>query len=132
LSAVLAPIVFGLVGCGSGNEADDLGIAAMCDRTEDCAQVFVDGEQVQLTCITNLKDGYCTIPDCTSDAECPEGASCVAYSDGTNYCFRECTSKDECNQNRSPDSEANCSSNFDYADPADEAENKKACIPPSS
>jgi hypothetical protein len=56
---------------------------------------------------------------------------CVAHEDGTNYCFRVCADKPECNANRGPEEEANCSSSFDWADPADDL-GQKACIPPSS
>jgi hypothetical protein len=86
---------------------------------------------VQLECLTQFTDGYFAIEDCESALDCPVGATCVAH-EGTKYCFRECADKAECNANRSPDSEANCSATFDYADPADDAAGLKACIPPSS
>jgi len=41
-----------------------------------------------------------------------------------------CTDKSECNVNRTADNAANCSSSFNYADPADD-HGHKACIPPS-
>jgi hypothetical protein len=118
--------------CSSGTDADALGIGAICQEDADCAEVTIAGEQIHLKCLKDFKDGYCGLPDCASDAECPEGATCVAHTDGNNYCFRECSAKSECNENRPPESEANCSSSFDYADAADESENKKACLPPSA
>ncbi len=134
---------FALIACGGDDgdddgdtEADELGIASECDVDDDCPTVFIldtDGEEVeiQLQCLTQFTDGYCAIEDCDSAADCPEGSTCVAHEDGTNYCFRECDEKAECNANRDAESEANCSSNFDYADPDDDLGNK-ACIPPSS
>jgi hypothetical protein len=137
---------FSFVGCGGDDEtegptdADDLGVAAACEVDDDCPEVeFVGGGGaggagdglVQLSCLTQFTDGYCAIPDCESDLDCPDGSTCVAHDDGSNYCFRECTDKAECNANREGAAEANCSANFDYADPADD-EGQKACIPSSS
>ena len=131
--ALGATTTWAMLGCSGdvGVEADRLGVAAECDQDADCPIVEIDGEEVQLTCLTQFKDGYCAIEGCQSNADCPEAASCVAHTDQTNYCFRQCREKFECNYNRSADSEANCSSNFDYADPADDASGVKACIPPS-
>jgi fructose-specific component phosphotransferase system IIB-like protein len=122
-----------LVGCGgSGNEADQLGVAAECAATSDCQEVVVAGETVQLDCLPQFKGGYCAIQGCKSAVDCPDGSTCVAHDDGKNYCFRECTDKAECNANRSADNEANCSSSFDYASADDEKSGSKACIPPSN
>jgi hypothetical protein len=134
------------VGCGSkedpngnGNtEADRLGVAWACQIDDDCPEVEIlgaggDGSAatVQLSCLTQFTDGYCAIQGCETADDCPQGATCVAHTDGTNYCFRECGDKSECNANREGAREANCSANFNYADSAD-ATNLKACIPPSS
>lgn len=125
-------LILALVACSSGNEADRIGVAAICQEDEDCAEVDIAGEPTQLQCITDFRGGYCSIPDCDSAADCPDGATCVAHTDGRNYCFRECTDKAECNANRPAEDEANCSSNFDYADAGDDESGLKACIPPSS
>jgi hypothetical protein len=136
---------FAFVGCGGGGdeedpdgetEADELGIAAECEVDDDCPEVLIAGMggaggKVQLKCLTQFDAGYCAIEDCESAEDCPEGATCVLHEDNRNYCFRECSAKTECNANRSPESEANCSANFDYADSADD-HGHKACIPPSS
>ena len=118
-------------------EADRVGVAWDCTVDDDCPEVEILGAggsggpaTVQLKCLTQFKGGYCAIEDCESALDCPQGATCVAHDDGTNYCFRECQDKSECNANRSPDDEANCSANFDYADSADST-SAKACIPPS-
>lgn len=123
------------VACGGpkddDTEADRLGVAASCKETAECPEVEIAGEMVQLDCLTQFDAGYCAIRGCDSALDCPGGATCVAH-EGTNYCFRECVDKSECNVNREPDHEANCSSNFDYADSADDVSGVKACIPPSS
>lgn len=121
----------GVIGCEGGNEADKLGVGSECAKDSDCPEVKVDGETVQLECLTQFDAGYCAIEGCDESADCPQGAICVAHDDGESYCFRECDSKSECNANRSPDSEANCSANFDYEVPEDD-EGLKVCIPPSS
>lgn len=123
-----------LVGCSGddASEADRLGVAAECTEELDCPEVLIKDAEVQLQCLTQFAGGYCAIQDCNSALDCPEGATCVAHDDGENYCFRECVDKAECNANRDPENEANCSANFNYADPADDKNGLKACLPPSS
>jgi len=129
-TASLALLIAGCGGDDDGTEADRLGVAAECAETEDCAEVTIDDETVQLECLPQFKGGYCAIDDCTSAQDCPEGSTCVAHEDGQNYCFRICKEKVDCNHNRSLENEANCASNFDFADPNDD-DGAKACIPPS-
>jgi hypothetical protein len=52
------------------------------------------------------------------------------HTDGMNYCFRNCIDKAECNANRDPANEANCSSNVTFVEPA-KNQGLKACVPPS-
>ena len=107
-------------------------IASTCVVDEDCRSVTnPDGGTIQLRCLTQFTAGYCGLPDCVSSADCPLNSICVAHEDGNNYCFRVCDDKPECNTNRAPDVEANCSSSFDWATPSDDR-GEKACIPPSS
>lgn len=107
-------------GCGSPT-ADDLLIGAECESGEDCLE---DQE-----CLTQFKGGYCGLVGCVDHGDCPRYSSCVEGDDGTNYCFRDCEDKAECNTNRSPDHEASCASNVDFtSDPG----GLKACVPPSS
>lgn len=133
----LGSIVLFTVACGDddANTADRVGIAASCRMTSDCATVpsdTADGGVVQLQCLTQFKGGYCGLPDCSVSADCPTGSICVLHEDMRTYCFRECLDKPECNVNRPvADDEANCSSSFDFNDPADDM-GQKACIPPSS
>ncbi len=118
----LVPSLFGLLLVSSvacGDDADDFGVGAECSTNDDC----LDDQ----TCLS-FKGGYCGIADCTTDADCPELSACVAHDDGTNYCFRVCDNKDECNANRSADNEANCSSSITFTDNENA---KKACVPPS-
>jgi hypothetical protein len=110
-------------------EADELGVGAQCGANNDCnpEDADTDGMQDQ-ECLPQFKGGYCGLSDCTGDADCPEASKCVAHTDGTNYCFRICADKPECNYNRSPDNESNCSSNITFVDGG----SVKACVPPSA
>lgn len=111
-----------VVACG-GDEADKLGIGAECTANDQC-----DAETDQL-CLTAFAGGYCGIRDCVDDEDCPGASGCVAHTDGTNYCFRVCTDKADCNANRGVDNESNCSSNVTFVEGA---QGRKACVPPSS
>ena len=105
---------------GSGNEADELGVGAECSAAGDC----LEGQ----SCLSQFKGGYCGVEDCALDVDCPEGSACVAHDDGNNYCFRICSDKAECNFNRAPDVESNCSGNITFTDGG----GGKACVPPSA
>jgi len=134
--ALLASITLALAatGCGDDNAppADRVGIAATCAVDTDCRRLGLeDGGVLQLICLTQFSAGYCGLPDCVTTADCPPASICVTHDDARNYCFRVCLDKPECNANRAPDVEANCSSSFDWAEPADD-HGEKACIPPSS
>jgi hypothetical protein len=121
--------VLAAAACGdddAGTEADRLGVGAECESDDDCLQSTRDGG-ISQQCLRQFKGGYCGIEDCTRHEDCPEHSACVAHDDGTNYCFRLCADKPECNLNRSLENEANCSSSIDYVG-SDEG---KACVPPS-
>ena len=109
-----------------GTEADRLGVGATCKSNDDCLREGDGG--VNLSCLKQFKGGYCGVEDCKSNEDCPESSVCVAHDDGNNYCFRSCAQKSECNVNRGPDEEANCSSNVDYVE---HDTSGKACVPPS-
>ena len=131
--ALLSGLVLALgSGCGGGNDgtaADRVGVGAACSATEPCPKAAKsNGAQVDLTCIEAFKGGYCGIKNCQADADCPAGSACVNHDDGTRYCFRICADKSECNRNRSPEVEANCSSSVDFAESSTDG---KACVPPS-
>jgi hypothetical protein len=118
-----------LCGCDDDDgstEADRLGVGAECKSSEDCLQEGDGG--VNLTCLPQFKGGYCGLEGCGSNEDCPEASACVAHDDGNRYCFRSCTDKAECNVNRSPDNESNCSSNVTYVD---DDTRGKSCVPPS-
>lgn len=108
-------------GCGDDSEADRRGIGAECSSSDDCTEA-------NQQCLTQFKGGYCGSQGCASTEECPPGSGCVSHTDGTNYCFRICLDKIECNANRSVDNESNCSSNITFASGKKEG---KACVPPS-
>jgi hypothetical protein len=116
---------------GGGPNADTLGVGVECAIDSDCPELEVGDELIQLSCLTQFKGGYCAIQGCSSQLDCPWQATCVAHDDGNEYCMRQCAAKSECNANRSPDNEANCSANFTYADPADERSALKVCLPPT-
>lgn len=133
---VVAAFALGMA-CGDDdeNEADEAGVGAECANADDCKQFCADEDEdgecddpaEEVQCL-NFKGGYCGIPNCMADDECPSGSGCVAHTDGNNYCFRFCVDKSDCNANRSADNEANCSSNVDYVS-GDKG--SKACVPPS-
>jgi hypothetical protein len=120
---------------GSAGTGGMAGVGAECtvdpsaDPPSTCPVVETD---IQLECLTQFKGGYCGLEDCEGDVDCPDGSACVTYDDGTgpsNYCFRECQDKPECNLNRSPDNESNCVGSITFVDPRNE---RKACEPPSA
>lgn len=111
------------IGCGDdSSESDRLGVGSECMATDEC------DEDTNQSCLAAFKGGYCGIENCASSEDCPEDSACVIHDDGTNYCFRTCLDKAECNANRSVDNESNCSSNVDFID---DVGNLKACVPPS-
>jgi hypothetical protein len=109
-----------------GTAADALLVGAECEQQADCEQDQQPGD-VTKQCLLQFKGGYCAIDGCERDLECPSGSACVAHSDGKTYCFRVCGNKPECNRNRSPDNESNCSSSVNFL----ERSGGKACVPPS-
>jgi hypothetical protein len=109
--------------CGSDTEADSLGVGAECSVQDDCDQ------ETNQQCLTSFKGGYCGIEGCVSDADCPSASACVTHDDSINYCFRTCTDKAECNENRSPEQESNCSGSVTFVETQQDV--TKACIPPS-
>lgn len=116
-------------GCNGGTDADRVGVGAACGADADCPVVVCDEEPCpELVCLRQFAGGYCGLADCTGDADCPFGSSCVAHDDGRDYCFRTCANKPECNLHRGPDVEANCSSSVVFVEP----QSGKACVPPSS
>lgn len=119
--------------CGDdgGNAADMAGVGWSCTVAADCLEQVCDDDATpcpQLVCLTQFTGGYCGLADCTTHDQCPTGSACVIHDDGTNYCFRTCVDKPECNTNRGTEEEANCSANVDYVSEL----SSKACVPPSS
>lgn len=113
-------------GCGDDDgpgpsPAQARGVGVECAGSSDCADLG-------LVCLP-FKGGYCGLEDCMSNGDCPLGSACVDHSDGNAYCFLICTDKPQCNYYRSPDAEANCSSNITWVE--DPGAGVKACVPPS-
>lgn len=107
--------------------ADALGVGAACIDDATCASYGADDEHT-LVCLTAFKGGYCGLQGCASNADCPESSACAVLDGGDTYCFRQCTDKLECNENRAEDSAANCSSNVTFVELETEG---KLCVPPS-
>jgi hypothetical protein len=109
---------------GGGSEAQRHGVGSACASDVDC---WEEGQ----SCLT-FKGGYCGVADCdpanVSAPLCPNGSKCVTHTDGRNYCFLVCLDKIDCNWNRMPEDESNCSSNITFADAS---KTVKACVPPS-
>jgi hypothetical protein len=120
---ILAVLLLACVACGDDN-ADSLGVGAQCAASDECN---TDNGQV---CLLDFKGGYCGIENCVGDADCPENSACVAHDNATNYCFRTCTDKAQCNENRDADNESNCSASVTFVDQTND--NAKACVPPSA
>jgi hypothetical protein len=117
----LAAILMMTFAFACGDDADDLGVGAQCTNNDQCD---ADTNQVCL----QFKGGYCGMMGCTGDADCPDKSACITHTDNTNYCFRICGDKPDCNANRSVENEANCSSNVTFVNGAN---GRKACVPPS-
>lgn len=117
----MIPIVAASFACG-GNSADNLGVGAQCAATSECDTTLNE------VCLTQFKAGYCGVEGCTHDTDCPTDSACIAHTDGSNYCFRTCATKPDCNANRDAVNEANCSSTATFIDPV---MGRKACVPPS-
>jgi hypothetical protein len=114
-------LLISLVCLGCNDNADSLGVGAQCTMTSDCD---TDLHEICLT----FKGGYCGLEGCLHDADCPTDSACIAHSDGHNYCFRICIDKPECNANRDPINEANCTSTATFVDGTN---GRKACVPPN-
>jgi hypothetical protein len=115
----------GLMSCADSG-ADALGVGAACTDDAMCASYAASDSPV-LVCLTAFKGGYCGLQGCVDNTDCPESSACVAMDDAS-YCFRQCLDKAECNENRTEDDAANCSSSVTFVDPETDG---KACVPPS-
>ncbi len=126
MAGVCLPATLLAVSCGDddGVEADQQLVGAACDSDSDCE---TEDDDVAKRCLMQFKGGYCGASDCERNSECPEGSACVQH-EGSTYCFRICTDKVECNANRAPEDEANCSSSVEFASGKKEG---KVCLPPT-
>ncbi len=111
-------------GCGGKNANDQL-IGGECLSAEDCDDG--DDDTPPLDCLAEFKGGTCGRRDCAADEDCPKGSICVDL-EGTTYCFLVCTQKSQCNENRTLENEANCSSNVDPVGGGTD----KVCVPPAA
>jgi hypothetical protein len=123
VAAVLIPALL-LSACGEESANEQL-IGGQCASATDCDDS--NDDTPPLECLTEFKGGYCGRRDCVQDSDCPDGSLC-AQLEAVNYCFLVCTVKEQCNQNRLVDNEANCSSSVDPVGGGEQ----KLCIPPSA
>jgi hypothetical protein len=80
-----------------------------------------------LECVTSFDHGYCTIADCTLNADCPNDARCVTLPDGHNYCLRTCTGPNSCTFCRPFEFGGECTGDVDFAEAGTTGE---VCLPP--
>jgi hypothetical protein len=118
----MAAVVLAVGACGGGSEANRRGVGAECTKNEDCTEA---GQ----TCLTAFKGGYCGIAGCLHDTDCPQGSACITEDNGMNYCFLVCSDKPQCNDHRSLDDEASCTSSLTLVDGT---MGRKVCRPPLS
>ncbi len=117
--AALAAAFVLTAGCGSeGTDDTQLPLGAECTDHADCED----------ECLPQFAGGYCGVVGCTGDADCPSDAACILHIDAVPYCFRLCESTPDCNTERVGDHEALCSDNIVFVD---DAQNRRACIPPA-
>ena len=121
----LGLVLFFVLAWGCGSDADDLNVGAQCVDNDSCD----NNDDFVQTCLPQFTGGYCGLEGCVDDDDCPEDSGCVAHTDGTNYCFRTCLDKPECNENRDSENESNCSSNVVFVE---DIGSRKACVPPSA
>jgi hypothetical protein len=73
---------------GTGTPTELAIIGAACDDASKCKS----GE-----CAAEMPGGVCTKTACDATS-CPEGAACVALTDGNTMCLAKCTDKSECRE----------------------------------
>jgi hypothetical protein len=123
LSFMAAALAAG--GCNDDEGANAQLIGAECATAEDGDDH--DDDTPAVDCVLDFKGGVCGREGCMRDIDGPKGSICVDI-DGRNCCLLVCIDKVECNRHRSPENEANCSSNIDPVDGGTD----KVCVPPSS
>lgn len=130
LCMILGLMAFGCADDSSESEANKKGVGAQCTQDSECLQEgdCATGPCIRQTCLNGFKGGYCGVKACTKNDECPTGSACVTHTDGNNYCFLQCSSKADCNVNRTAAYESNCSSSVTFVE---KSTTGKACVPPS-
>ena len=125
--------VFAIVMTACGDnvvlETDELGIGAKCSTETDCsprlqAWTSSKGRGQFPVCLLEFEGGYCSASPCDRDADCPDGSACIRRDAHRFHCLRTCFDNADCNANREPENEAECSPN---ATPAPMG--RKVCLP---
>ncbi len=95
----------------------DCGVGARCSSAADC--------DPDLECVTSFHGGYCTMRDCTVNADCPGGTLCVTVGD-ENFCHRPCATASDCSLCRNADSPATCRDDVTFAE---DGTTGSVCVP---
>lgn len=91
-------------------------VGASCDSDDDC--------DPGLECVDELGNGYCSIRDCVSNADCTGDSACVEL-EGAHYCLRGCTIASQCSFCRPLDDATTCTDEVTLV----EATDTRVCLP---
>ena len=64
-----------------------------CDSDADCAP------PAGAECFTDFPSGFCVVPDCDTNGDCPAGGSCIEVTAGdssSTYCVQSCSTGGDC------------------------------------
>lgn len=109
---------------GGGAANRKICVPGDCDVGEDCTE---DADcAAGLTCVKDFNGGYCTVRDCTLNADCPADSLCVNQG-GTAFCAKTCAADSDCSFCRAYDVRGTCSSNVTFVEAGTTG---SACVPP--
>jgi hypothetical protein len=107
---------------GGGSENRKVCVPGDCGLGKDCA----DNEDCggELICNRDFEGGYCTVPDCEADADCPDDSVCVDGGAGT-LCMKTCASNVDCSACRADGVFGTCTDDADLVESA----GVSVCVP---
>lgn len=110
-------------GGGSNNRKicvpGDCGIGAACDEDADCP--------ADLSCVDEVKGGYCTQTGCSTNDDCPNDTRCARLNDADSYCLLPCEAESDCSFCRGDEFAATCTTDANFVDGDDSV---AVCVPP--